>query len=164
MYPMEHALDCLRHTHTALLAAADEWLTEADALDAQSDAHDETVIDHEGELADAVRGQEVYRLRKCAAEVLDALGIIDTESSRSRQHYIDTGRYLTWTEVEEMEDSEYAAEERARRIPELERAHSSEMHDARRSGASSRFLADLEERQDAEMTALRAELGLEALT
>lgn len=79
---------------TALAAVAEGWLTEADALDAEPGRQDETVVDHDGELDDAVNTQDAYRLRRCAADLLGALGLIDVESSSSRQHYIDTGRYL----------------------------------------------------------------------
>jgi hypothetical protein len=39
----------------------------------------------------------------------DALASPDTESSRSRQHYIDTGRYLTYGEVMDEERREAVA-------------------------------------------------------
>jgi hypothetical protein len=41
----------------------------------------------------------------CAEELhawLVEAGLVDTESSVSRQHYIDTGRYLTWQEVQDL--------------------------------------------------------------
>ena len=49
------------------------------------------------------RCAEGYRLVYAALH--DALlrdGLLDAGSSVSRQHYIDTGRYLTWQEVREL--------------------------------------------------------------
>lgn len=61
------------------------------AYDAEDDAVAETVRD----LADTWRTVGTDDTRHvCAIEMEVALGVVDTASSASRQHYIDTGRYM----------------------------------------------------------------------
>jgi hypothetical protein len=78
----------------AVVELIDGWVSVADELDRErGDSWD---IEHEAE-ADV--------LRSVAADVtvlFERAGVFDTESSVSRQHYIDTGRYLTWQEVQDL--------------------------------------------------------------
>lgn len=73
-----------------LVALADGWLDGADELDKVTDEDDE------------VGGAIVTQLREDAHALLNALGLLDTASSASRQHYIETGRYLRVGEAEEV--------------------------------------------------------------
>lgn len=54
-----------------------------------------------------VNDEDCYRselLRRIAEQAVPGVRRIDTESSASRQHYIDTGRYLFVGELEDDED------------------------------------------------------------
>lgn len=61
---------------------ADGWLAAADKLDEVTDEDDE------------VNTAIVTQLREDAHALLEAFDLLDYESSASRQHHIETGRYL----------------------------------------------------------------------
>lgn len=77
----------------ALLA---DWRKQADTLD--ETPWDESAYDPEGEARDAL----AETLRQHATQVELALGLVDISGSASRQHFIDTGRYLRHDETEEV--------------------------------------------------------------
>jgi hypothetical protein len=72
----------------AVYALADKWRADADA--ACPEARDENTYDPDGERSEVIADT----LRVCATNLETAFGLVDTESSVSRQHFIDTGRYL----------------------------------------------------------------------
>lgn len=64
-----------------------QWRANADDRDGEQDPD---TYDPQGELSEAI----AETVRSCANDVETALGLVDTAHSASRQHYIDTGRYL----------------------------------------------------------------------
>jgi hypothetical protein len=76
--------DSTERTLRGLENVAKAWLDVADTLDDEGSYE----LPH----------PRAYQLRDCAAQVLDLLGLIDTQGSASRQHYIETGRYIRFDE------------------------------------------------------------------
>ncbi|MFE0058749.1 hypothetical protein [Streptomyces sp. NPDC059003] len=89
-----HLRDRLAQIHEQLSQATSEPATDAwlpSALSLQRDLM---------KLAGAVRVDNARPCNQRSAAERDP-NVYDTESSASRQHYIDTGRYLTWDETAE---------------------------------------------------------------